>query len=809
MATKTTPDLTRDTHLRTAINTDLFESYGGISKPPGSKRVLSSQLMEAGSPASISWVGFYKAADLNGQILRHVLISGGTQLYKVESDGSLTQLTGTGKAIGNRTAGLVHASQNVEDFLFIQNQDPDLVGRGDDPVKYDGKDITLWGILPPGSQPTVVENFSASSSFTTSGISSIADETVTTRDGGATKISTGTSQVNGDLEKTISTSPDITITDRESIFIYIPRGELSNFSDTTSTPAVNVRIGNNLTTDYYDFNFSIGTLQEGWNELFLNYANRLNNDTDSTTDDPNVDIVGTPTIPFTAARFRVNSKTASTAITGIVWDLYSSFDKGALTAAEGTAGTALKSGGKYKYKVTYVGKTGHESNASPESVLIELSAARDDINLTEIPISPDPQVIARKIYRTVAGGEIFLFLDRIEDNTTTTYTDTTSDLGLGQTSPPLAGDVSDDNSPPTKAGIVKLWKRTVFLAGFPDRPEVVGFSEDDEPESFPTLNEVQLDAKVTAIYETYSGLVVETEVGKWQVTGDNPDFQFDKVINNIGCVGRRAAGETRIAGWAIDREGMRLYDLNNPQKISEVIRDKFDTEFNKENLELIQSSHSKSRNCIMMLVADENGEYKGNNYCYQYPLDQVDSGWWWELQLPTTINPLHFQEIEDSDGTFKLYFGADDGMLYEVFCPTEKNWSRADGSTEAITTEWQSKYIRLASQGERGEAYEGRALPRLFELRYDGDTPSSWEVTVDTANGSSQPTPTATSEFYVDFDSNQSLIRRPIKITQPAEYVRIKVKNEEKNVAGTVTGIRIYFRPQPGQFPIETGQMTE
>ena len=811
LATKTTPDLTRDTHLREAINTDLFEDYGGIAKPPGSKRVLATQLIEAGNPASISWVGFYKASDLNGQILRHVLISGGTQLYRVETGGTLTQLTGGVNPIGNRTSALVHAAQNVEDFLLIQNQDPDLVGRGDDPVKYDGREVQLWGVTPPGSQPTIIEGFNNSSTFTTAGLTAVSDELITTQDGAATKIDKGTSQANGDLIKTtISTNPDVTITDRESVFIYIPRGELANFSSTVTTPAVTVRIGNDLTTNYYDFNFPIGLLQEGWNELFLNYANRLNNDTDSTTDDPNVVITGTPIGPFTAARFRINSATSSTAITGVVWDRYASFDKGALVVAEGTdVGSIFKSGSKYKYKVTYVSKYGHESNAGPESVLINTTAARDEINLTEIPVSVDPQVTARKIFRTVAGGEILLFLDRIEDNTTTTLTDTTSDLGLGQTSPPLAGDVSDDNSPPPKAGIVKLWKRTVFLAGLPDRPETVVFSEDDEPESFPTLNAVQLDAKVTAMYETYSGMVIETEVGKWQITGDNPDFQFDKVINNIGCVGRRAAGETRVDGWAVDREGMRLYDLNNPQKISEVIRDKFDNEFNKENLELLQSSHSKSRNCILMNVANAAGEYKGNNYCYQYPLDQVSSGWWWELQLPSSINPLHFQEIEDTDGTFKVYFGGDDGMLYEVFCPAEKNWALPDGTTEAINTEWQTKYIRLASQGDRGEDFEGRALPRFFEIRYSGDTPALWEVTVDTANGSSQPLPTDSTEFYMNFTENESLLRFPIKVTQPAEYVRVKVKNDEKNVSGTITGVRIYFRAFPGQFPIETGQMVD
>lgn len=810
LATKTTPDQTKINYFRSAINTDLFESYGSVSKSAGTSRVLTDILKESGSAVPINWVGFYKSPDLDGQILRHILIAGGTNLHRVETSGALTTLTGGSNPIGTRTSGLVHAAENVEDFLLIQNQNPDLVGQGDDPVKYDGKDIQLWGVRAPGSTETVEESFADSTDFATSGIATIADESTTTRDGAATKITTNTSQVNGDLDLTgLSVSPDILITDRQSVFVYIPRGELKNFSATAATPAIQVFVGSDLSSDFFQFDFQIGCLLEGWNQLFLNYANRITNNAAGDTDDPTVSITGSPVQAYDEVRFRVNSVNAGTAITGVVWDRWVTLDKGAVVATEGGAATenTFDSGCKYKYKITYVSKYGHESNAGPESVQIQLTAARDQIDLTVVPTSSDPQVIARKVYRTVGGGEIFLFVDRIENNDDTTFTDTTGDLSLGNTSPPLLGDVSDDNDVPPKAGIIKLWKRTVFLAGIPDRPETVVFSEDDEPESYPFLNEVQLDEKVTAIYETYSGLVIETEKGKWQVTGDNPDFQFDKVINNIGCVGRRAAGETRIEGWAIDREGMRLYNLNNPTKVSEVIRDKFDDDFNKVNLELLQSAHSKARNAILMLVADASGEYKGNNFIYQYPLDQIQSGWWWELQLPTSINPLHIQEIEDVNGNFKLYFGGDDGMLYELWDKTAKNWTLADGTTEAIVTEFQSKYVRLASLGERGEDFEGRVLPRLFEMRWDGDTPALWDVTIETAHGSSQPTATAKTQFYMQFNTNESLLRLPIKVTQAAEYVRFKVRNDEKDVTGSITGIRIYFRPQPGQFPLETGQM--
>lgn len=818
LSTKTSIDVTDNAQLRVAINADHFTQYGAISKPPGSKRVLSSIYKESGAAKKMSAIMFYKAPDLDGQILRHPLVAGGTKLHRIETDGSLTALTGTGKPITEtRTEGLVHASELFDDFLLIQNQDPDLVGNGDTPVKYDGNDIHRWGIIPPGSEESVKESFDDASSFTASGVTA-SDESTTTQDGAATKVDKdSTSQVNGDLTKTLSAfTINAAIPDRAQVHIYIPRGELKNFSEGT-TPAVQVFVGDDLSTDFYQFDFDKGDIFEGWNALPLNFYNLLNNQTDSAQDqdDPNVSITGSPGTSPTKVRFRINSSSATTTISGVIWDRFLTFDVGALTATEGGAASdnIFKNGAIYKYKVTYISKYGHESNAGPESPAIELTAARDQIDLTAIPTSSDEQVVARKIYRTANGGEIFLFVDTIDNNTDTTFTDNFADLAgsaqsgrvLGQTSPPLEGDVSDDNSPPPKAGIIKKWKRTVFLAGLPESPDVVVYSEDDESESFPTLNRVRLDAKITAIYETYSGLVIDTELGKWQVVGDNPDFQFDKVIQNIGCVGRRAAGEARISGWAIDREGMRIYDLNNPIKISEVIRDKFEDDFNKANIELLQSTHSKSRNAILMLVADSNKKYTGNNFVYQYPMDQLAGGFWWELQLPDDINPLDIEEIEDTNGTFKLYMGGDDGMVYELFSSGEKNWTLSDGSTEAITFDITTTQIRLGNE-ENETAYSGRAKPSALELRFSGDA-STWTATVSTFNGPSQTTASDSVDVTFDFAAGETVLRLPVKQIRPGEYINIRLKNTEKDVAGTIIGMRLFYRLQPGNFIIETGTL--
>lgn len=800
--TKSNNESLQDTQLRVAKNSDFFNEYGSIAKVAGSSRVLNSVYSESSVVKPISWVGFYKAADLDGQILRHTLIAAGTILARVESDGTLTTLTGSGKPITEtRTSGLFHDSARFGDFLLITNQDPDLIGRGDTLVKYNGTEILRWGLIAPGSAETTQETFSSISGWTSITGGTWTTDTTTTRDGTALKVTGVTATAT--LQKTITAfSIDATVNDaRMRLYVYIPRGQIDNIAQSS---AIVVKVGSDagLSNNYYQFNFNVGNLQEGWTRLDLDLTLGA---ADTGTGSPaSISTVGSPNASaLKTFSIELTAKAGKT-LDGVRFDKFISLDSGTVTAAEGAAGSVFSSGAEYEYVVTFVSKTGHESNAGPVSDTLTLTAGRAAISLTSIPTSSDPQVVARRLYRTVNGGSVFLFLDVIEDNTTTTYSDTTADTALGSTQPPFEGDISDDNSPPPEAGIVKVWQRTVFLAGDPSAPNNVYFSADDEGESFPTLNVTTLDDKVTGMYEAYSGLVVETETGKWQVTGSNPDYRFDKIINQIGCVGRRANGETRIQGWSIDRDGMRLYDLNQPEKISEVIRDKFD-DFDTENIELIHSAHGKSVNVILMFIPDSDGNYTTDNYVYQYPLDDISRGWWWQLDLPSSVNVQHVTERENSDGAFEILAAASDGMLYKLFDSSSKNWATAT-STAAITTTLTTKWFRVGHLGAEVDNATGRVQPRLIEIRRSGDN-ATWTVLVETANGDSQTTATDSETVSFVFGTNDSLLRMPVPAMQPGEYMRLTLTNSQSNVSSTISGIRVYFNVTPGQFPILPGEM--
>lgn len=97
------------------------------------------------------------------------------------------------------------------------------------------------------------------------------------------------------------------------------------------------------------------------------------------------------------------------------------------------AGPAVGNGGsEYDYYAVFRNlTTGSQSN--PQSIASKVGDVEvNAVNLTNIPISTDPQVTARDLYRTQAlvdqpGAGLAFLLDTIYDNTTTTYLDGVAD----------------------------------------------------------------------------------------------------------------------------------------------------------------------------------------------------------------------------------------------------------------------------------------------------------------------------------------------------------------------------------------------
>jgi hypothetical protein len=95
----------------------------------------------------------------------------------------------------------------------------------------------------------------------------------------------------------------------------------------------------------------------------------------------------------------------------------------------GTATGSLTTGTTYRWRVTYRTATG-ETTGNTEQQLFLTNGAKAAA-LSNLPISGNPAVTARTIYRTKANGATFYFENTIPNNTSTTATSTIADSALG------------------------------------------------------------------------------------------------------------------------------------------------------------------------------------------------------------------------------------------------------------------------------------------------------------------------------------------------------------------------------------------
>jgi hypothetical protein len=595
------------------------------------------------------------------------------------------------------------------------------------------------------------------------------------------------------------------IEDRAKMQVFIPRDSYRLLA--TSGRCISVYVGSDstLASNYFRYDFQIGRLFEGWNTLVFDFSTFPDGEFGTTVgndiDDDNL----------ASIRFEILTDNASDTPT-VYWDEFVSLDQGAPVPTFGTPGDTIfnrTDSSLWSYKITFVDDAGFESNAGPESVVANNTTGSTNygaIELADMPISKNPSVVKRLLYRTVASGSEFLFLGTLNDNVTTTFSDTTSDVGLGTGTPPILGDLIFDNSPPPSGGIALIWKRTAFVAGDPLNPTILAYSRFDLPQAFPIQNAIEFDERITGMFKTYLGVVITTETSYWRVIGDNPDYTVDKVIEGFGGVGPRGVGTGREVGWAVDRDGLRLYDLRETIKISEVIRDRIDA-FNKTTLEQTHTVHSRKDNGIFWFNKDAEGVFS-DIYFYQYMIDEVRTGWYSQIvPNPASFNIQHIWEAEDDNGDFKIYAATTGGMVHEMLSPDSLNWLDDAGRDRAITMTVQTAFLRL---GAMPEAYNmtgatGRIIPRYIELRIKENTGAAhtWTVTVDTSDSASEnATLRATQDLTFDFLAGQSLMRLPTQDLTPGEYMRIRLVNSEKNKDLQIMGIKLYYMVRPGQFAI-------
>jgi hypothetical protein len=215
---------------------------------------------------------------------------------------------------------------------------------------------------------------------------------------------------------------------------------------------------------------------------------------------------------------------------------------------------SLDESATYQYKITYYYHGYEESNGSDAVVVVTGADPTDGVQLTSIPTG-DARVTARKIYRTEGDGAVFYYLATIDDNTDTTYSDTTVDTSLDTaTICP-----TDNGLPPNGCQWAFVAANRVFLVDINESKYY--YSGLDTPDIFPALNYDYVfrdDGEWLKGYAYWKGMIYwfkNTYITATAPQGYPSQWATPKIIGRIAYPGT-------ISGWSIQPSPAGIYYLS-------------------------------------------------------------------------------------------------------------------------------------------------------------------------------------------------------------------------------------------------------
>lgn len=335
------------------------------------------------------------------------------------------------------------------------------------------------------------------------------------------------------------------------------------------------------------------------------------------------------------------------------WNMGITAPSGAATAANGVAGALT---GAYSYKYTYYNSTlGHESNPSPVSNTV--TAAGNKIDLSGLTASADTQVDYKRLYRTTAGGGVWLYVAQVA-NATTTYTDNATDATLG-----IAVEGAKNGVPPT-AKFWEVYKNHVFMVGASSSN--VYFSRPGYPNAVHSNDFRSLDPNdgefVTGLKRLYSELIAYKEGSIWNGYGDDRlSFAFTRTVTGFGAASHHSIvavpGQSRHiflmpdGSFGTYNGSTADYEAVDIQPVTRGL--------NKSKLSKTVGRVYPQRNMCIWLVPD--GAATQSDLLITY--DYVNNKWATRDIDNTKGNIMAI--MEDSDGDKNFYMGGYTGYVWQ------------------------------------------------------------------------------------------------------------------------------------------------
>lgn len=377
------------------------------------------------------------------------------------------------------------------------------------------------------------------------------------------------------------------------------------------------------------------------------------------------------------------------------------------------AGSSTGLTGAYRVKVSFLvknesGRVLYESPLGQASGAVTL--ANQDLNITQIPVSAQSHINARRLYRTVANGAVYFQMIDIDDNSTTELTTNLPDaaLELLPEDPELGN--PPGSSPGTALELIVTWRNRLWAKSrAQDEVDRILFSDLDKfyawsPLNFLLASPVGEDTfGITGFMPRRDELVVLKRSRVMKVVGSTEDdFEVIIIAEGVGCVAPDSTVVIRDIGYFLGLDG--VYSVG-PNGLTPLSRDKVDPWF------LTDTYFDRTR------FDDAIGGY--NHITDTYDLHLVGAGgstldrWvsydirrkeWTGPHSTQALTPTARAFLRDAGSNALPTIGSDGGFLYKM------NQTGASDDGLAIQIDWITKYFA----GQNPDLFHWWGQPTLY-----------------------------------------------------------------------------------------------
>jgi hypothetical protein len=778
------------TSCRDIQNMDWFDEFRAIGKVPGSTEILDTA-------QDITSLNYYEYTDLDYVRKRRQVVSVGGSFGSINHAGGSTEYySGLALVLGTGHLRVGNMLQRLHLSSPTMTRSSAAAGtHHTGGLKYDGHRVTNWGVNAPGTMEQSKEKCDDRTGWVDSAAATGSLDTAVSWDG------TGSFKVAKDwngaaLCQTYNEAMgglDLTDGGDDFAYMYLFLGsgmiQKLNTQAAASGGAIEVTYGTAGWVNVNRHAFTVGELTPGWNLLALDIQNP-----------DSVGGAGATETNVTHLSLEANALDASQLwdAEDLRWDHLFTYTEGQPATASGAAGNVT---GTVSHRVTFVTEFGVESNLGPAST--PLVVASQKVLMTSIPTSPDPQVIARNIYRDLDGDAIYRYVDTLWDNTTVAMTDDVAESALGGATAPIAGDSLIDNSPPPF--LASLEKHGSRFWGVDKRNQnIIWISDVNDPEKWKLVDQIALEESVIKLKSHPAGLMAYSTDKTFILTGDGVTtvIRADEVGPELGTNGERSVTQAKALHFtAREAELFEVVNPADPWLFNGPVLDQFRAMTSTDLADAFMI-HDRSRFRVLFFRSSNDTVWS-----YQYataggqsigtdgsidPLD-LRNGNWSKIVLPASVDPLCAELMEDDGDDPQLWIGGADDSVYFLQDASTTDYATASGSAAVNAyVEWHAVPM--------GYGPRGRGRPRYLELQVNNPTGGSVALTVDlTLLEGIEGNQLATKQYTITVPTgDQTIVKTLGGLTRDVAFCRVKISNNVSGDRYILRRARLYYIPRTG-----------